>query len=401
MPTFRYKAYNSVGRTIAGDIDAAGLKDAVQQLKNIGLYPAKIDEAENDAPAWLFFRKGLSPQSLALTTRQLATLVASGTPLMEALGVLIENTENPGIKKAFARVKESVAEGSSFTRALEASPDVFSPFYRGLAAAGEASGTLDKALPRLADYLETRARVMREVKAALTYPVLMTFVGALVLGFLFVFVIPKITRIFEETSTTLPLITVILLKATGFARAAWPYALALIAALAVPISRFARAPKWIEFRKRSMFKVPWFGKLARDFYITGFTSTLGSLLSSGIQMLKALEITKDALSHPVYNEIIDSAIRDCTAGGSLSSSLKKSPHVPAIVAHMASVGEKGGNLDEMLLRASNAYESEFDAGVKKALHLMEPVLILTMGVVVGFIVLAILLPIFELNQAIR
>lgn len=400
MPTFKYKAYNTGGKTIAGAIEAAGVKDAIERLKNSGLYPTDVKEAFA-GKKYLGARSGITTNVLALTTRQLATLLSAGTNLSEALTVLTENTANEKLKSVLLRIKESVMEGSSLSKSLESHPEIFSTFYRGLVAAGEASGSLDKVLPRLADYLEARARIIRDVKAALTYPVLMTLVGVSVLSFLFIFVIPKITRMFEETQSTLPLITRFLIGVTTLFKDYWLILLIAIAAGTWITVKYLSTRRGRTMRQQVSFKIPWFGGIIRDFYISNFARTLGSLLKGGVHMLKALEITNEVIDHSVFRNILDTAIRDCTGGSSLSISLKKQTAIPPIVVHMISVGEKSGTLDEMLLKTAESYELDFEANVKKTLNLLEPILILVMGLAVGFIVLAILLPIFQLNQIIH
>ncbi|MBI2399448.1 MAG: type II secretion system F family protein [Deltaproteobacteria bacterium] len=400
MPTFIYKAYNRGGGQVAGSIEAAGPKEAAQALKNTGLYPTEVKEA-GKAGGHALFSQRVSPSALASAARQLATLISSGTSISEALEVLADNTDNPKLRSILLETRDSVLGGSSFSKALEKNPEVFSPLFRGLVQAAEASGSLDQVLPRLADYLEKRARIRSEVRAALTYPALMTIVGAAVLGFLFVFVIPKISRIFEDTGTRLPFITIVLLWITGIVRSYWPALLGLSGGAFWFIRRSSRSERARELKDRLLLKLPWFGPIVLSFHMANLTRTLGTLLKGGVQMLKALEICAEALDNKVFNNVLETAAKDCTEGSSLSTSLKKSALVPPLVCHMISVGERSGNLDEMLLKTAESYDAAFEDGVKRSLSLLEPVLILAMGLVVGFIVLAMLLPIFELNQTIR
>lgn len=398
MPNFSYRAYDRAGSQVAGTINAAGVKEAVQEIKNTGLYPTEVKESIARGAA----RKGrVRADSLATFTRQLSTLLSSGTSLTEALSVLSENTENQRLSSVVLSLMESIAGGSSFAKALEEHGDVFTPMYRGLVVAAEASGSLEGVLPRLADYLEKRAKIASEVRAALTYPALMTFVGVSVLGFLFVFVIPRITRIFEETGAALPFITVILLWTADLVGSYWHIAIALIAGLGWLALRKARTPRGMELLDGIILKLPWFGPIVMSFYVASMSRTLGSLLKGGVQILKALDITAEAIGNSNFRKMIGAAIKDCTGGSSLSQSLKSTGLLPPVVVHMIGVGERSGSLDEMLLKTAEAYDAEFENGVKKSLSLLEPVLILVMGVVVGFIVLAMLLPIFELNQVIR
>lgn len=399
MPTFSYKAYDRSGRSTTGDIEAEGLRQARERLRADGLIPAEITEAglKGAAPGRAWTRK-ISSSVLALTTRQLGTLLASGSNLSEALEVVASTTENRTLKAVLANVRDDVVEGRSLSGAMEDHPAVFSSFYRGLVAAGEASGTLDGSLARLADYLEARARIIQETKSALTYPILMTLVGTLVVAFLFIFVMPRIIRIFEDTEAALPLITQVLVGVTGIVSTWWPLGLVIIAAGAKGASMAFKNPATRARIDSLVLKAPWLGRLATGFYVANLSRTLGSLLKSGVPLLKALEVTRGAVNNSVYEKLLTDAAADCTEGSPLSTSLKKHPPVPRVLTHMAAIGERSGTLDDMLLKAADTFEQEYSAEVKRALTLLEPLLVLAMGVVVGFLVLAIILPIFQLNQ---
>lgn len=400
MPSFRYRAYDTSGKGVSGTIDAAGPREAVQLVKNSGLFPAEvaIEEASNRGR---LLGGRIPAQAVTIATRQLANLLSAGTPLVEALSILVENTANPGLKTVLSNVNESVAGGSSLSKALEPHPKQFSTLFRGLVAAGEASGSLDSVLLELADYLEARSRMINDVKAALAYPALMTLVGAGVLSFLFAFVVPKITAMFEETEHALPLITRILILITSVFRDYWPVMLVLAFVSVWAGRRYLKTNKGKEITDRLLLRIPWFGPIIECFYVSYLARTLGSLLKGGVQLLRGLEITREVLDHAVYGRILEEAKADCTGGASLSASLGKHAEIPRIFTHMVSVGEKSGRLQEMLLRTADSYALEFERSVKSGLSLLEPALILAMGAVVGFIVLSILLPIFELNQIIR
>lgn len=399
MTSYIYKAYDGKGKTVTGSIEATGRSEAVQRLKGAGLHPFDISEA---TPRGLgLFEKKVGTQELALFTRQLATLLAAGSTLAEALLVLKENTQDRKLKNVLLKTRQSLIEGASFSKALEPHSDVFSAFYRGIVASGEASGSLDKVLPRLADNLEARAKIINEVRAALVYPALMVLVGIGVLSFLFIFVIPKITRMFEDTGSTLPLITLALIGLSNVINRFWPVILALSGGSAWLVWRFSGTRRGKKLIDSWLLKTPLLGRLANLFYLSNMARTLGSLLKGGVGILKALEITKEVIAHSVYDEVLDEAARDCMGGGSLHSSFGKREIIPPLMTHMVMIGEKSGSLDAMLLRAADSFESEFQGSVKTSLSLLEPVLILLMGLTVGLFVLAILLPIFELNQIIR
>ena len=402
MPIFQYKAYNDTGKEVSGEVEAASNKDAFQILKKDGLYPKKLSSLKSER--FVFFNllhRPVSLTKLAITTAQLSTLLASGATLYDALSILINEEENKVLRDVIIRVKERIAEGSSLCVALDDYPEIFPEIYRRMIEAGEASGTLDKVLARLADYLETRASVQRQVRTALLYPLLMTIVGFGVLSFLFVFVIPKITGIFEDTKQALPLITIILLRIVNLFRNYWPLMLIFMGGGIWGARKFIAKPTGKAFLDRALLRLPWIGRTLTKFYIASLASTLGSLMESGVPILKALDLSKKALGHAVFDTVLNKAVTDITEGVSLSESLKGSNIIPGLLTHMIAIGERSGKLEDLLLRVASTYEKDFETAVTRAISLLEPLLILTMGFVVGFIVLAILLPIFELNQGIR
>ncbi|HKZ45799.1 MAG TPA: type II secretion system inner membrane protein GspF [Thermodesulfobacteriota bacterium] len=402
MPIFQYKAYNDTGKEVSGEVEAASNKDAFQILKRDGLYPKELSSLKSER--FVFFNllhRPVSLTKLAITTAQLSTLLASGATLYDALSILINEEENKVLRDVIIRVKERIAEGSSLCVALEDYPEIFPEIYRRMIEAGEASGTLDKVLARLAEYLENRASVQRQVRTALLYPLLMTIVGFGILSFLFVFVIPKITGIFEDTKQTLPLITIILLRIVNLFRNYWPLMLIFMGGGIWGARKFIAKPTGKAFLDRVLLRLPWIGGTLTKFYIASLASTLGSLMESGVPILKALDLSKKALGHAAFDTVLNKAITDITEGVSLSESFKGSNIVPGFLTHMIAIGERSGKLEDLLLRVASTYEKDFETAVTRAISLLEPLLILTMGFVVGFIVLAILLPIFELNQGIR
>jgi general secretion pathway protein F len=401
MPIFKYKAYNTSGREVSGELEAVSAKEAVQSLKKDGLYPKGISSFKEEKKVFRLRSSRVTSTELATISSQLSTLLSSGATLYDALSVLINEVESRYLREVLIHIKESISEGSSLARALEDHPEVFPEMYNRMVEAGESVGALDKSLARLSEYLETRARIKDRVRTALLYPALMTFVGIGVLSFLVLFVIPKITRIFEDTQQALPLITVVLLGIVGFFRNYWPFVLIAIGGAGWGLKEFIKKPKGKAIKDNLLLRLPWLGKLIMHYFIASLARMLGSLLESGIPMLNALEMTKRVLGHTVYERILNKAIKDVTEGGALSRSLEDSKHVPGLLTHMIAIGEKSGNLDNLLLKAAETYEREFETSVARALSLLEPFLILAMGLVVGFIVLAILLPIFQLNQIIR
>jgi general secretion pathway protein F len=403
MPTFRYKAYSSSGASVTGTLEADSERQALQQLKGKGLLPREVveDGGAVGRAGSFSFRRGVPTDELSLFTRRLATLVASSVPLFEAMGSLCEQ-EDPGLlRQALVRVKERIAEGASLSRALAADPDIFGESYVSMVAAGEAGGALDIVLERLADFLEEQEQVRSKVTSALAYPILMVLVGGGVMLFLLTVVIPRIVTIFEDSKAALPLITILLIKVSHFLQGYWWIPTALVIA-SVPLYRKAMTRDDMRLKRDDLLlRLPMIGGMVQRLILSRFARVLGLLLSSGVPIMRALEITGEVVVNRVYRSFLRGVMEEVAQGGTLSGSLKKSPLFPPLLVHLTSVGEKSGNLDGMLVKAGVAYEREFSTRLTRVMGLMEPLLVLAMGVAVGIVVLAVLLPIFELNQLIK
>ncbi len=403
MPTFRYKAYSATGSSVSGTVEADSERLAMQQLKGRGLLPREIKEEGNDqnSSGSFSFRRGVPADELSLFTRRLATLVASSVPLFEAMGSLCEQEEAGPLRQALLRVKGRIAEGASLSRAMAADPNIFGESYVSMVAAGEAGGALDAVLERLADFLEEQEQVRSKVTSALAYPILMVLVGGGVMLFLLTVVIPRIVTIFEDSKAALPLITIILIKVSHFLQGYWWILVLLVISL---VLLYRSAMKREDFRlKRDslLLRLPLAGTMLQGLILSRFARVLGLLLSSGVPIMRALEITGEVVVNRVYRAFLRVVMEEVAQGGSLSGSLKKSPLFPPLLVHLAGVGEKSGNLEGMLVKAGVAYEREFSTRLGRMMGLMEPLLVLAMGVAVGIVVLAVLLPIFELNQLIK
>lgn len=403
MSTYRYKAYGAGGTTVSGTVESDSERQALTQLKARGLLIREIrEEGAADRGATSFsFRGRVSSADLSLFTRRLATLVASAVPLFEAIGSLYEQEENPVLRRVLARVSSRIAEGASLSRALAAEPKVFGESYVSMVAAGEAGGALDTVLERLADFLEEQDQVASKVTSALAYPILMLVVGGGVMLFLLTVVIPRIVVIFENSKASLPLITVILIKVSHFLRGWW-WVLALLAVAGFLLYRTAMGRS--EFRQRRdavLLKLPLAGGMLQRLILSRFARVLSLLLSSGVPIIRALEITSEVVVNRVYRGFLREVMEEVAQGGNLSGALRRSTLFPPLLVHLAGVGEKSGTLEEMLLKAGIAYEREFNTRLTRLMGLMEPLLVLGMGLAVGIVVLAVLLPIFEMNQLIR
>ena len=403
MSTFRYKAYSAAGAAVSGVIEAESERQALSQLKSKGLLPREVAEegvTENVAASFAFWR-GISAAEIALFTRRLATLTASAVPLFEAMVSLHEQEESPSLKKVLARVRDRIAEGAALSRAFAAEPAVFSESYVSMVAAGEAGGALDVVLERLADFLEEQDQVRSRVASALAYPLLMVLVGGGVMLFLLTVVIPRIVVVFEESKAALPLITVLLIRLSHFLRGWW-WLLAGAAVAAVPLYRRAMLMDNLRYKRDEiLLRLPLAGPMLQRLILSRFARVLGLLLASGVPIIRALEITSEVVVNRVYRLFLRGVMEEVSQGSALSASLKKSPLFPPLLVHLAGVGEKGGMLEEMLIKAGSTYEREFGTRLTRLMGLMEPLLVLGMGVAVGIVVVAVLLPIFEMNQLVK
>jgi len=298
-------------------------------------------------------------------------------------------------------VRDRIAEGAALSRALAAEPTVFGESYVSMVAAGEAGGALDAVLNRLADFLEEQEQVKGKVVSALVYPALMVFVGGGVLVFLLTVVIPKIVVVFEENKASLPLITVLLIKLSHLVREYW-WLLVSLAAAALPLGRAALGREAVRLKRDELLlRLPVAGGMLQQLLLSRFARVLGLLLGSGVPIIRALEITSEVVVNRVFRGFLRGVMEEVAQGRSLSASLKKSRLFPAMLVDLIGVGEKGGTLEEMLARAGQAYDREFGARLTRLMGLMEPLMVLGMGLAVGVVVLAVLLPIFEMNQLIK
>lgn len=391
MPIFQYKGYRTDGSEAAGSIEANSLKDAVLRLKDSGLYPKDVIEAAYKDSKGLFRRPDIS--LLPSTTRQLSTLLSSGVPLMDALNSLSE--ENKGYwKNMLVNIKEKVAGGSSLSKAMEEYGNIFPAFFVNMVAAGEASGNLDKVLSRMSGFLEAQENLKSKVRASMIYPFFMICVGFIVLSFLFAFVIPKITRIFKDTATALPFITVILITISDIFQRYWWL---LIGLLLGGITGFKRMrEKNRVFIDKLILRLP--GNILQSLYYGRFARTLGFLLEGGLPVLRALELSAKSIGNQVLEMKVMEAGKHVAEGARLSASLEG---FPPVLLQLISTGERSGQLIDILKNAADSYEEEFSRRVQKALSLLEPAMVLFMGLIVGLIVLAVLLPIFQLNQLVK
>ncbi|OGL39487.1 MAG: type II secretion system protein GspF [Candidatus Schekmanbacteria bacterium RIFCSPHIGHO2_02_FULL_38_11] len=410
MGVYEYNALNFKGKEITGIINADSLLDARQKIRGLELHVSRVRELEEGEGSEkksldLSSIKGLvswiKPQEISLFSRQLATLLKAGLPLIMALNALIDQFEGSKIRKVIYQIREKVNEGSSLANALSDHPRYFSDLYVSMVRAGEASGALDIVLERLAEFSEKQNELKNKIRATLAYPVIMCVIGFAILGFLFTYVIPKVTSIFEQTKQALPLPTLLLIGISSFLKKFWLVIVVAIIVAYVMIKRTLKTEKGRYFYDNLKLKLPIFGSLFQKIAISRFARTLGTLLNSGIPILQSLDIVKTVVANKVLHKAIEDAGQNISEGADIATPLKKSKMFPPIVIHMVATGERSGQLENMLLKVAESYDSETDSTIKALTSLMEPIMIVLMGIAVGFVVIAILLPIFDMTKGIR
>jgi len=408
MSVFEYVALDEKGRQRKGFVDAPGIAAARQKLREENVYPVEINQASDRKEPSLagVFKiniwQRVSAKDVSMFTRQLSTLLGAGMPLVPSLSILMKQAKNPLLKKSLAQIREQVNEGKSLTESMSSFPQIFPPFYLNMVRAGEASGTINLVLERLADFSENQQTLMNKIRSALAYPIIMFFMGSAVIFLLMAFVVPKITGIFADMNQTLPLITIILITISNFLKSFWWLILILLAA---GVAAFKYMTTSTEGGKRqwdnAKLKIPVWGQVNLKIAIARFSRTLATLLQSGVPLLSAMEIVRNVVNNIIIGEAISKASRDLEEGKGLSGPLTQSGIFPPLVIEMIAVGEQSGTLEKMLNRIATAYETEAQSDIMIMTSLLEPVMILVMGLGVGFIVVSILLPIFEMNQLVR
>lgn len=398
MPVFAYEALDPRGKKLRGIVEADSARGARGELRRQGIFPTEVREEDAERRRRVGSEARISPTELALVARQLATLLSAGLPVVEALAALGEQSDRPGVERVLSHVRDAVTQGSSLADAMAAHPASFPPLFIGMVRAGEAAGALDLVLDRLALYAESQVQLQAKVRNALAYPILMFLVAGGIVFFLLSFVVPKVTKIFAGQQEALPLPTRLLLGlSNGLAEWWWLIAIFLIAALLAAIS-FIRKPEGRRRVDRILLTAPVIGPLLTRIAVGRFSRTLATLLAGGIPLLEAMELASDTSGNTALGAAVEQARIGVREGGSLGELLRASGLFPPLLIRMIAVGERSGDLEPMLIRVADAYEQEVDSALSTVTSVLEPAMIVVMGGLVLFIVLAVLLPIFEINS---
>lgn len=405
MPVYDYTALDIRGKTTSGIIDAESAPAARQKLRSSNIFPVSVEEVQEttskDDSRTFSVRNVFSRvkrSEISMFTRQLATLVGAGFPLVSAIDALIPQTKSNGLKRTLSKIKDSIVEGKSFADALSPYPDIFSSLYSNMIHAGETSGTLEIVLDRLADITEKQQALKNRIQSALAYPIFMTLLGTVVLFFLLTYVIPSVTSIFSDMNQVLPAPTRFLITISDSLKAYWWIILITIAGVAVTFRSVRKMNKGRYFIDKTILSLPVIGLLVKKLAAARFSRTLGSLLENGVPMLSALEIVKNIAGNVVISGTIEDASKEVEKGQGLGTALAEGKILPDLSIQMIQVGEQSGKLEAMLNKVADVFENEVESSIAAMTSLLEPVMLLIMGAIVMFIVLSILLPIFEMNQ---
>jgi len=401
MEAFQYQALDATGRTVSGVVQADTARQARTQLRAQGLLPSTIGPVHARERARQRWSRGISPAELSLVTRQMATLLASGLTMEQCLNALIEAATEPVTREVLTGVKTEITAGLSLAGSLGAYEKSFPDFYRALVHGGEESGALPVVLQHLADYLDARQAMKQKTGLALLYPILVSIVALAIVTGLLVYVVPQVVQVFQQSRQSLPLLTRALIALSDFLRGAWPY----IAAGGIGAALVAR---WLLRRDAErrrwhgvLLRLPWLGALIRGVNTSRFASTLAILVGGGVPLLSALASGARVMTNMVMREAVEHAIERVREGAGLARALGETHAFPPLLIHLIASGEVSGKLEQMLERAAHLESQALERRLAVFLTLLEPVMILVMGGVVLMIVLAILLPIIEINQLVH
>jgi len=404
MPIFQYEAIDAKGRTKKGTVDADTARDAREKLRKQQIRVVEMERLDASGrpkkgeKAKLRLERKVNVRELAILTRQFSTLLGSGVHLSEALNVLVEQIQDRHLEVVYRDLREKIVSGSGLADALSFHPNYFSDLYINMVRAGEASGNLDEVLARLADYRQKQANLRGKIAAAMTYPAVMVFVGFGVVVFLMTYVVPRITGILQSKDNVLPAPTVILMTASDLFKEYWWFGLIALVAAYIFAKLAIATEKGRLFFDTFILKIPVIGTLLQKSAISRFTVTLSTLLKSGLPALDALSIVSKVVNNALLSRVISQVAERILEGADIATPLRKSKMFPPMVGYMIAVGEQSGELENILDRISETYEEEIDLAVQRLTALIEPVIIVGLAVVVGFIIMAVLLPLLQFDS---
>jgi type IV pilus assembly protein PilC len=403
MPKFSYTAVDARGKQANGFVEANDQSDAITQIRQLGFYPQRLDEAKDDAQAAVSaenkpkVKKGgakVKAKILTIFTRQLATLIEAGLPLMRSLNTLAKQERNPVMRNTMVQLAEAVESGGTFSEALAQHPKIFDKLYVNMVKAGELGGVLEIVLNRLAEFQEKSQKIKGKVVSAMVYPLVVLVIAAAILTFLLIFIVPKFQQIFTDAlpGKPLPGVTLFVIWCSHTLVAQWYFVIGGIVAMVFGYKAMASTPAGVFFLDRIALKIPVFGDLTSKTAISRFARTLGTLISSGVPILQALNITRDTAGNTVVANAINKIHDSVKEGESVVGPMESSNVFPPMVTSMVQVGEETGQLPDMLVKVADVYEAEVDNVVTGLTSILEPIMIVMLAVIVGTIVIALFMP---------
>jgi general secretion pathway protein F len=419
MPIFEYKALNAKGQTVSGVLDSDSPRSLRTNLQKDSLFLTEYievreekgkkivvgvsktaDASQRELNLSKTFLKRVKLLDVAILVRQMGTLLRSGIPMSEALATVVQQQENENLKEIMTKVRSTVNEGTSLADSMGEFPKIFPELYVNMIRVGEATGTLDHVFERLADFTEAQVKLRSKVISAMIYPVILLGFGVLLVSLMMLFVIPRVTEMFEEMGAELPLITQILIGASRFFGNTYFIVIPLIIAAVFYIRKWKASEHGREKWDLMVLKSPLFGRLIRLVAVSRFARTLATLLSSGVPILVAMDIVKAIVNNRILAGAIENARMSIREGGSISKPLEQSGEFPPMLTNMIAVGERTGQLEDMLNNVADAYDTQVDSKVTALTSILEPIMIIGMGCMVAFLVFAILLPMLKMSDAI-
>lgn len=398
MNTYIYTVLDKNGKKISGTIAGDDIKKAKKTLKENNLYVIEIKE---DVSSPSHFQTGVREEDIIVAIRELATFVSSKLPLDECLTGVISQIRQARLKKVFQDIQREIREGKNFSDALREFPSIFSEMIISMVRAGEETGTLDEILVKIADFLEKKYRFKNRIKGIMSYPLFMLVVSVAVVIFMLSFVAPTITKMFAQINIPLPLPTLILIKTSHLFKIGWLYIIAGLFLIYAGRKKLLASKMGEEIKDFIRFRVPFVSNILLKRELAMFSTTTATLINGGVDIIESLQIAKQVLSSRLLKQDVEDIIESLSKGGSIAASFRNSRYFPALVAQLISAGERSGSLVEMLNKIGEIYEEDVSQSSVRLANFIEPIMILFMGVIVGIIVLAILLPIFQISQSIR
>ncbi len=398
MPTYRYSAMDQSGRTVTGTLEADSFELVRAKLSDLSYHVLSIKQAKGGSSFQQAFAgmQRVKLRDLVVFSRQFATMIDAGLSVVKCLDILQKQARNPKMKEVAGEVKRDVAGGMSLTEALQKHPRIFTPLFVNMIRSAEAGGILDQVLDRLATFLEKEQETRNKIKSAMTYPaVVFCFACLMLLGLLF-FVLPKFKGIFETMGLELPLTTKILLNSSDYVKSYWYIGLVVLVGTVIMIKAFARTERGKYAIDAAKLKLPIFGDLILKTCVSRFARTFGTLITSGVPVLRALDIVSETAGNRVVAETVVRARTAIKEGEKISTPLFGSKIFPVMVTQMIAIGEETGRLDQMLTKVANFYDDEVDNTLKSLTSLIEPIMIVGLGLIVGFIAVSVISPIYEL-----